>query len=143
MFIAGVWLGLVTMPASAQIYKWFDDKGNLNYGDKPPNKNDAQELDAGTSTLSVYEAPKYQQPGISTGPDASSLARKVDSLERQLELERQARRNLADAEARYDPCSVAPGCGYAPWPVTGRSVQRLRAAPGLRKNLRSLPAGKA
>ena len=147
ILILGAWWTLAAPPASAQIYNWIDEKGNVNYGDKPPRNQSVRELDASTITLSVYEAPKFRQPDVAAGSDAASLGRKIDGLQRQLDRERLARQESAETEARYDPCQSAPGAGcayngYAPWPIVVRPTRGLRQAPNFRKGAKIFPVGK-
>jgi hypothetical protein len=50
-------LGLATS-ASAKIYKWTDEEGNVHYGDEPPQGAEAVDL----PPPSTYEAPKRSRP---------------------------------------------------------------------------------
>ncbi len=38
-FVALILLSVVMLPASAGVYKWVDENGNVIYGDKPPDTN--------------------------------------------------------------------------------------------------------
>lgn len=72
-------LGALTMPllAHAQVYKWIDQKGGTNYGQKPPRdavKVTALQADSNLSTipLAIPRGPQRQtQPatGLSVGFD--------------------------------------------------------------------------
>lgn len=43
---------LVSLPASAGIYKWTDSEGNVHFGDKPVDQESATELDINTDSRS-------------------------------------------------------------------------------------------
>jgi len=145
--ILGAWCAVAAMPASAQIYKWIDAQGQVNYGDKPPLPK-ARELDGSTVTLSVYPAPRFPLRAAEVDSDVATLGRKIDSLQRQLDQERQARRDSTEAATRYDPCLSAPGpgCGYeggyAPSPIVIRPTQGMRQPPGARRGAKIFPVGK-
>jgi Domain of unknown function (DUF4124) len=107
-------LTFAATPALAQIYKWVDERGVVNYGNQPQDNRKAKELDTSSITLSVYEAPKPRQGAEATGSEVASLSKKIDKLERQLEAEHQARRDMAEADARanqlaYDQCVAERG----------------------------------
>lgn len=79
----------------AQLYKWVDDKGVVNYGDKPPPNKKAQALGEKSGSVTVV-------PGMSR-----------DDLDRQRERETQQRlqqleREVDDLRAREDARAQAP-----------------------------------
>ena len=85
---AAVLLGCALTPAHAQIYKWVDAKGVVNYSNSPPAKGRATMVTSG-ERLSIIPA-----GGIS--------AAEVDALE-----ERIAARRRAEAEADAAASEVA------------------------------------
>jgi uncharacterized protein DUF4124 len=97
---------LVAAPAAAQVYKWVDDKGVVNYSNEaPPNRNSTV-LDAKASRISVYTPDDALKRG---GASEASLSEKIDRLERRLDAERYARQRAADQQTqvmddRYDQC---------------------------------------
>ena len=105
---------LIAAPASAQMYKWVDENGVTNYSGNPPaSAKAAKKFETVVDRISVYtpQKPVSRTPG--TGPQRIEglLSGRIDSLERQLEAERQARLYAATAEARtfqaaYDRCAA-------------------------------------
>src|SRR5450759_1606785 len=149
-------LTFAATPALAQIYKWVDERGVVNYGNQPPDNRKAKELDTNAITLSVYEAPKPRQGAEATRSDVASLGKKIDRLERQLEAERQVRRDVAEADTRaiqmaYDQCVAERGADcndiysrtYLPGSIAvlGRRLHRFHVAPSFRKSARNMPGG--
>ncbi len=91
--------------ATAQIYKWVDENGVTNYGNKPPAK--VAKVQPVTERISVYSPQKA--PEIAQAAPVPMLANRVEDLERQLAAEREARDYAARAEASaaqaaYDQC---------------------------------------
>jgi len=108
-------------PACAQVYKWVDDRGVVNYSNEAPADRNPTVLDpksARVSTYSTEDAPK-RATGALTTANESALSDKIDRLERKLDAERYAR--LSDAQAqtaadsRYDQClrDRRVDCDYA------------------------------
>ena len=97
---------LATAPAFAQVYKWVDDKGVVNYSNEaPPNRNSTV-LDPKATRISVYTPDDALKRG---GASERSLSEKIDRLERKLDAERYARQRTADEQTqvmddRYDQC---------------------------------------
>jgi uncharacterized protein DUF4124 len=98
-------------PAFAQVYKWVDDKGVVNYSNEAPANRSSKLLDPKSAKVSTYtpdEALK-QTPGPVASLGERVLSEKIDRLERKLDAERAARQ-LADvqaqtvADARYQQC---------------------------------------
>jgi uncharacterized protein DUF4124 len=113
ILVVGTWVTLAANLAGAQIYKWADDNGIVNYSSQPPANRKAKALDTNAITLSVYESDKPRQDA-SARLAVASLGDKIDRLERQLEAERQARLYQAAADARamqatYDECVAQRG----------------------------------
>lgn len=114
LLIVGMCATFSAAPAWAQIYKWVDDHGVVNYSNQPPANRKAKELDTSAITVSIYEAEKPgHRAAAAARSEAASLSDKIDRLERQLEAERQARQYAAaDAralQAAYDQCVAQRG----------------------------------
>jgi hypothetical protein len=144
LLMVGVCATFSAAPAWAQIYKWVDDRGVVNYSGQPPANRNAKELDTSAITVSVYEAEKPGHWAAAARSEAASLSDKIDRLERQLEAERQARQYAAAADARasqaaYDQCVSQRGVdcngiysGFYPYGSTAVFVPRFhryRVAP--------------
>jgi hypothetical protein len=101
--LAALVLALVTFGASAQVYRWTDERGVVNYSNtRPP---------AGVPTVRV---PEPELPVLATPPAEAPAARtetrppprdgeaelrqRVDTLERELAAERGARQQIAQAD---------------------------------------------
>lgn len=101
------WLAVAAAgPASAELYKWVDEKGVVNYGDKPPAAaRNVRALDDTNARLSVV-------PGLP--PETMQREReraaesRVEQLERQLQ-ESQAR----ERSASYAAAQAAAAASYA------------------------------
>lgn len=71
-------LFFVSLFASADIYKWVDEKGRVHYGDKPTEKEKKVAVD-----ISSYESVTYSDPpdmnvkSISSAPTKSAIKKKV------------------------------------------------------------------
>lgn len=127
---------LVAAPLTAQatLYKWVDENGVVNYGDKPPaNAKQKKELDESKSSLSVFPGMSKEELAVLRERDAQA---RVERLEREL------------AELRARPAPPAPPVydvqpGYVPsyvplvvtrrlpprqvhFPVHGKPVQRTQ-----------------
>ena len=101
-------LGAFIAPASAQVYKWVDDRGATHYSDQAPAKG-AKKAGVVPDRLSVYSAPSPSLSPISYSKSDPGLNNRIDALERQLQAERQARDSIAAAESRaslaaYERC---------------------------------------
>ena len=100
--------------ARAEVYKWIDDKGVVNYGDQPPaSSKNAMPLDATTSTLSVV-------PGLPQDVLQRELERalewRVNQLEQELNDQRVRAAMSATAPA-LDTTGMAMGARLYGYPV--------------------------
>jgi hypothetical protein len=98
---------LASAPASAQVYKWVDERGVTNYSSQPPT-DAAKKVAIVEDKISVYTPDKALMRAIEAARPRSNqgLSERVASLERQLEAERRARQyaSAAEPQAAYDPC---------------------------------------
>jgi Domain of unknown function (DUF4124) len=136
--LASSWIvsmALLATPALAQVYKWVDEHGMVNYGDKPPLRSKAAHaLDEGAGSLSVV-------PGIPK--DELDRLRRQDDRQRLQRLEREVEELRAQAHARVNDVpqtvyveSYVPAYGYPVYgyPGYGHGPQRSHGVrkPGLR-----------
>ena len=89
-------------PASAQMYKWVDERGVVTYTNVPPpdsGRRGRLETLVPASTVSTYSAAE----SLGKGRERNLEAR-VEQLERELSAERQARSNAqVAAQPAIDP----------------------------------------
>lgn len=98
-------------PAEAQVYKWVDDQGVVNYSSQPPASRKSVLLDPNSVSVSTYTPDETltRTAGTMTSVNERTLAERIASLERKLDAERYTRQSLADAQARalerqYEQC---------------------------------------
>jgi hypothetical protein len=113
---------LAAAPAWAQVYKWVDDKGVVNYSSQPPANRKSVLLDPNLVSVSTYTPEETPTRSAETKASAKErmLAERIASLERKLDAERFHRQSLADAQAtalerRYEQClrDRRVDCDYA------------------------------
>jgi hypothetical protein len=132
-------LALAAWPVLAQVYKWVDEKGVVNYSNEAPADRKATQLDPKAGRVSVIgiDDSAKQTAKAPGSVNERVLAEKIDRLERKLDAERYAR-SAADAQAQsaadswYQQClrdrrvdcdyeGMDPYYGYGPnygyWPV--------------------------
>lgn len=101
--VAGIALvcGLLAPPAAgAEIYKWVDEKGVVNYGEHPPRQRSATVLTPERTPLSVY--PATTSGGASAAGTDPAIKARVEQLERELERQRQQREASAGLAAERE-----------------------------------------
>ena len=74
-------LALAMPVASAQIYKWVDEKGRVHYGEKPP---------AGAKPSTVKPPPQANAPAKGEDIQAKEIEFRQRQVERQIDAEKQA-----------------------------------------------------
>ena len=91
---------LLAAPAAyAQVYKWVDEKGIINYSSTPPDKRKSQKLEEDKGRVSTIESYDYQKE------DAARRERALkDRVDR---LEQDAQRNRQQSAAAQDPAAAA------------------------------------
>jgi hypothetical protein len=77
-------LGLVAaLPVNAQIYRWVDDRGVVNYANqRPESTNRAIRIDTQESRLSVIPAPGGRRENAAAPPPASVRAEFPSDVDR-------------------------------------------------------------
>jgi hypothetical protein len=94
-------------PALAQVYKWVDDKGVVNYSTEAPASRKATLLDPKSSRLSVVGTDDAQKKGLTLATaNERALSDKIDRLERKLDAERYAR-SVADSQSQAQTQAAA------------------------------------
>lgn len=119
-FLAASLLALTSAPpAVAEIYKWVDKNGVVNYGSEPPPGRSAKELPTDPATgISVVPAP----PPPPTPSPRQATDERVEQLEKALAEEKAARTRQTQNEnerrqAAIDQCKENRGvdCEQDPW----------------------------
>ena len=89
-------LGLAALPASAQMYKWVDESGKVQYSDKPPPSNLKAEKLRKPSTASSTPAPIDAKGGAAK--DAAKAGPKTTAEQEQAFRKRQIEASKAEQE---------------------------------------------
>ena len=102
---------LCAAPASAQMYKWVDDKGVTHYSESPPPGRKAQQIQQATPapgpSHSSSATPKPAEPASTWGDKERAFRQRTierqyaEEAKRQKDAERVALRREACLEARY------------------------------------------
>lgn len=94
-------ISVLSSPALAQVYKWVDEKGVVNYSNEAPTDRKATQLDPKAARVSIIGTDDSTKRIAMTQPSANErvLAEKIDRLERKLDAERYAR-SVSDAQAQ-------------------------------------------
>src|SRR5215471_9301067 len=152
-------LALAAWPALAQVYKWVDEKGVVNYSNEAPTDRKATQLDPKNARVSIIGTDDSTKQSATAQGSVNErvLAEKIDRLERKLDAERYAR-SAADAQAQAAADSWYQQClrdrrvdcdyagtdpyysGYGPygyWPVVG-----VKRPPNRDKVMHHRPAPK-
>lgn len=87
---------LLAMQVSAEVFRWTDEHGVVNYGSRPPAGSNAKPIDAENSRVSVVPAPA--KPAAAAPSEQSALRERVRKLESQVEEERRLREQAQVAE---------------------------------------------
>ena len=150
-------LALAAWPVLAQVYKWVDDKGVVNYSNEAPADRKSTQLDPKSSRLSIIAADDSLKRSATPSVGDRVLSEKIDRLERKLDADRYARavaeqQSQAAADSWYQQClrDRRVDCdyagmdpyysGYGPygyWPVVG-----VKRPPNRDKVMHHRPAPK-
>lgn len=91
-----LWIALLAMglfvPAHAQVYKWVDEKGVTQYGQKPPADNKVQKMQ-------LPDAPPAAARGAAAAKDPLATVRDQDTEFKRRQIARQAAETKAFEEA--------------------------------------------
>jgi hypothetical protein len=117
--LAVLTLPLAAAPAQADVYKWVDDSGVTHYSDAPPpNKLNKAKVIA-EDKLSTYQTdPAVMRSLAQTAAQLhnDNLERRVERLQRELELQRQASQYASADDGMYDSGYGYGGGYYYPYP---------------------------
>lgn len=136
-------------PVLAQVYKWIDEKGVVNYSSEAPADRKVTQLDPKAARVSIIGTDDSAKR-TATGPGSINervLSEKIDRLERKLDQERYAR-SVSDAQAQtaadswyqqclrdrrvdcdyagMDPYYYGYGPYYGYWPVVAAKRRPFR-----------------
>jgi len=105
---------LAAVPAPAQVYKWVDERGVVNYSNQPPvSPGTGGPPELVEDRVSVYTPDQALLQAIESERRGGGASRRIAELEQQLEAERRARQAAATATSRRsEPC--APGSTDCP-----------------------------
>ena len=78
--VAFVFIGLCPGSATAEIYKWIDENGNINYSDSKPENQEVTEIDIPVSTYESVSYGTVQLDSMPSGATESPARRKVVML---------------------------------------------------------------
>lgn len=90
---------MLAITASAEVYRWVDEQGVVNYGSRPPAGSKAKQVDAEAAPLSVVPAPAKPASAASGAAEQAALRARVRNLEAQVEEQRRQRAMLQAAES--------------------------------------------
>lgn len=93
--------GMLVGDAHAQVYKWVDDKGVVNYSSAPPTRGKGVvKLDEDNGRVTTIPVPEMRRDDPAAAADPA-LRRRVDQLEREAAAQRQSagQQEAASAEA--------------------------------------------
>jgi hypothetical protein len=91
---------LLSSQASAQVYKWVDEKGVTHYGERPPQGQKASPV---TATPPAGSAPSQAKPQSSRDWQEQN----IEFQRRRIQREQQADREQQDANTRTRRCNLA------------------------------------
>jgi hypothetical protein len=122
--LVGVALGLAVAPAFADLYRWVDARGVVNYSNVAPHAVQARRIAETEPTVSVIPPPE-RRPELQQSQREAALQRRIEQLE--IELAELRRANAAVVAYPY-PAPVPAVTYSAPvvypypvysWPIRG------------------------
>jgi hypothetical protein len=95
---------LIALFAGAQVYKWVDEKGQVHFGDRPPEEQKVEELalPQGPSEEDMEQAKEVLRPTLESQQERIDAGAAKTSRENQLEASQDLR-----AERRFKACIEA------------------------------------
>jgi hypothetical protein len=120
--VVGFALALACAPAAADLYRWVDARGVVNYSNVPPPGVSARQIAETEPTVSVIPPPE-RRPEVQQAQREAVMLRRIEQLESELA----ALRNASAATIAYP--YPAPAVTYSapiayPYPVYSWPVQR-------------------
>ncbi len=113
----------VALPASAQMYKWVDEHGKVQYSDKPPPSNIKTEKLRKPATVSSAPAPSEAKGGAAK--DAAKAGPKTTAEQEQAFRKRQldaAKAEQEDAQKQAQARDQEENCRHAKASVTALEI---------------------
>lgn len=90
---------LLAVSASAEVYRWVDERGVVNYGSRPPPGSKAKPVSADDSRVRVVPAPAKPAATTPASAEQTAVRDRLGRLESQVEEERRLRALAQAAEA--------------------------------------------
>ena len=152
LILSSALASVLALPAGsvfAQVYKWVDEKGVVNYSSEAPADRKATQLDPKAARVSIIGTDdSAKRTGMAqANANERMLAEKIDRLERKLDQERYAR-SVSEVQAQaasdswyqqclrdrrvdcdyagMDPYYYGYGPYYGYWPVVGATRRPFR-----------------
>ncbi len=120
--VVGLVAALASVPATADLYRWVDAKGVVNYSNIPPQGVKATQIPETQPTVSVIPLPE-QRPEVQQAQREAELLRRIVQLENELS----AMRTASTPTVIYPVPVPVPSATYTvpivypfavnPWPV--------------------------
>jgi hypothetical protein len=113
---------LLSLPASAQVYRWVDARGVTNYSDSPPGVKSTSRVLKVEDKLSVYTPDKALTEAVTAFRQRINSSRDLDQARLDADLLAQQRMQLAQANScRYGDtnCGGAADAYYPYLPAVG------------------------
>jgi len=122
----GVALAFASSPAAADLYRWVDAKGVVNYSNVPPRGVQATQIAETAPTVSVIP-PRERRPEVQQSQREAALLRRIEQLEDELA----AMRRASAAIVAYPYPVPAPDVTYSapvvyPYPIYSWPVRWAR-----------------
>ena len=100
-FLCSVLL-LILQPAQAEIYKWVDEHGTTHYGEKPPSKGKAKQIQLRNQPLSDTTATPDSAADKTKATETESRLEKQQKLIRALSEDRQQKKEQKERAERME-----------------------------------------
>jgi len=91
-------LWALLVPATAQVYKWVDEKGTTHYGERPPQGGKAQELE---------QHPANPRPARGTADQPNWKEKDLEFRRRRIETEQAEAKRKQREDAQRQACNQA------------------------------------
>lgn len=122
--ITGVVFALACAPAAADLYRWVDAKGVVNYSNVPPQGISARQIAESAPTVSEIPLPE-KRPELQQAQREAAMLRRIEQLESELA----ALRRASAPTVVYSYPVPIPTETYAlpmvyPYPIVSWPVQR-------------------
>ena len=117
ILLASTLLLAAPLAATAQVYKWVDEKGVVNYGDKPPPQSKgAQPFAEGAGSLSVVPGIPKEELGRMRELEAQQRIQRLEREVDELRARQSAQENAVPEVVTTEVYVPVYGYGYPRWP---------------------------